>query len=287
MKANNTLKGQALHTYNKVMNAMTEDNEAAMLHTFAALTQQAKSITLQSGKFSNAYVRGELKGMTAEEAAKDLTARAAACVTCKVRNIDMVITTAFLAEYISRQRKEIETPKPTTVDTMNTETKTMNVKRSDWNETAKRLECAGWFYIGTPTATGKTIYRRGSSEIEIIIEEDNNTVEFSELSHVAQCTDIYLHNTAEIYQRYTVEAVKLVVSAFTNQGPVKLDDATAWDNLTFWISWQPVTRKAVAAAVRLVKKYDHMTPTAKDIEQVTRNYVACIIDNAKYEVENA
>lgn len=114
MKANNTLKGQALRTYNKVMNAMTEDNDASMLHTFAALTQQAKSIALQSGKFSNAYVRGELKEMTAEEAAKDLTARAAACVSCKVRNIDMVIATAFLAEYISRQRKEIETPKPTT-----------------------------------------------------------------------------------------------------------------------------------------------------------------------------
>lgn len=129
MKAKNTLKGQALRTYNKVMNAMAEDNDASMLHTFAALTQQAKSIALQSGKFSNAYVCGELKGMTAEEAAKDLTARAAACVTCKVRNIDMIIATAFLAEYISRQRKEIETPNtttPTTSDTMNTETKTMN-----------------------------------------------------------------------------------------------------------------------------------------------------------------
>lgn len=121
MKANNTLKGQALRTYNKVMNAMAEDNDASMLHTFAALTQQAKSIALQSGKFSNAYVRGELKGMAAEEAAKDLTARAAACVSCKVRNIDMVIAAAFLAEYISRQRKEIETP-----NTPKPETKTMN-----------------------------------------------------------------------------------------------------------------------------------------------------------------
>lgn len=49
------------------------------------------------------------------------------------------------------------------------------VKRSDWNETAKRLECAGWHYIGTPTATGKTIYRRDNSEIEIIIEEETPT----------------------------------------------------------------------------------------------------------------
>lgn len=48
----------------------------------------------------------------------------------------------------------------------------LTVKRSDWNETAKRLECAGWYYIGTPTATGKTIYRRDNSELEIIIEEE-------------------------------------------------------------------------------------------------------------------
>ena len=170
---------------------------------------------------------------------------------------------------------------------MSTETKTITVKRSDWNETAKRLECAGWFYIGTPAATGKTIYRRGSSEIEIIIEEDNNTVEFSELSHAGQCLDLYLHNTAEIYERYTVEAVKLVVNAFTNQGPVKLDDATAWDNLTFWISWQPVTKKAVTAAVKLVKKYDHMTPTSDDIQEVFQRYIAYITGCAEYEVKNA
>lgn len=51
-------------------------------------------------------------------------------------------------------------------------TNILRVKRSDWNETAKRLECAGWYYIGTPTATGKTIYRRDNSELEIIIAEE-------------------------------------------------------------------------------------------------------------------
>lgn len=298
MKANNTLKGQALRTYNRVMNAMAEDNTTSMYHTFAALTQQAKSMVLQSGKFSNAYVRGELKEMAIEEAAKDLTARAAACVSCKVRNIDMIIATAFLAEYISRQRKEIETPTtPETTDTMNTNTKTLTIKRSDWNETAKRLECAGWFYIGTPTATGKTIYRRDNSEIEIIIEEDTtpatmnetNTVEFSELSHAGQCLDIYLHNTAEIYERYTVPAIATAVEAkrYNERSNARIDDETAWSNLTFWISWQPVVKKALQAAVKLVKKYDHLTPTAKNIEQVTRNYAAYIVECAKYEIENA
>lgn len=100
----------AKHTYNRVMSAMAEDNEPSMCHTFAALTEGAKSIALQSVKFSNLYIRGERKGMTAEEAAKELTERAAACVSRKLRKIDMICAVAFLAEYISRQRKAIETP---------------------------------------------------------------------------------------------------------------------------------------------------------------------------------
>lgn len=38
---------------------------------------------------------------------------------------------------------------------------------------------------------------------------------------------------------------------------------------------------------RLVKKYDHMTPTAEDMEQVTRNYAAYIVECAEYEIERA
>lgn len=159
----------------------------------------------------------------------------------------------------------------------------LRVKRSDWNETAKRLECSGWYYIGTPTATGKTIYRRDNSEIEIIIEEDT-APEFSELSHAGQCLDIYLHNTREIYERYTVPAINAVVEAVKRNG-WQLPKDEAIKNLTFWASWQDGTKKAVHAAARLVKRYDHLTPTAKDIEQVTRNYAAYIVDCAKYEIE--
>lgn len=119
MKANNTpsnLKGMAKHTYNRVMSAMAEDSDPAMLHTFAALTEGAKAIALQSGNFSNLYIRGINKGMTAEEAANELTERAAALVSRKLRKIDMVCAAAFLAEYISRQRKEAEQPEPTNPD---------------------------------------------------------------------------------------------------------------------------------------------------------------------------
>lgn len=118
------LKGMAKHTYNRVMSAMADDNEPSMCHTFAALTDGAKEIALQSGKFSNLYIRGERKGMAAEEAAKELTERAAACVSRKLRKIDMVCAVAFLAEYISRQRKA---DKPTTEPTDNTPS-TMNAK---------------------------------------------------------------------------------------------------------------------------------------------------------------
>jgi len=126
MEANYTPKGRAKYIYNRVINAMAEDNQAAMCHTFAALTQQAKSVVLQSGKFSNTYILGSSKGMPVDEAAKELTAKAAALVSCKPRKIDLIITEMFLAEYISRQRKENE-PKPSTTETANT----MNTTTTD------------------------------------------------------------------------------------------------------------------------------------------------------------
>lgn len=78
--------------------------------------------------------------------------------------------------------------------------KRITVKRSEWSETAKRLECSGWYYIGTPTATGKTIYRRGNSEVEIIIEEDSPAPEFSELSHAATNIVLTAENDGNIYR---------------------------------------------------------------------------------------
>lgn len=231
------LKGMAKHTYNRVMSAMAEDNEPSMCHTFAALTDGAKAIALQSGKFSNLYIRGERKGMAAEEAAKELTERAAAGVSRKLRKIDMVCAASFLAEYISRQRKADE---PTTEPTDNTPS-TMNAKE---------------------------------------------TTEFSELTHAGKCLGIYLDNTREIYERYTVPSINAVVESVKRNG-WQLPKDEAIKNLTFWTSWQDGTKKAIQAAARLVKRYDHMTPTIKDIEQATRNYAAYIVDCAKYEIENA
>ena len=159
MKANNipneSLKGVAKHTYNRVMSEMAEDTTAAMLHAFAALTDGAKEIALQSGNFSNLYIRGERKGMAAEEAAKELTERAAACVSRKIRTIDMVCAVAFLAEYISRQRKADE---PTTDPTDNTPA-TMNAKETRAN-VLTLSKCAYIFHWSNSTFTyGNSEYR--------------------------------------------------------------------------------------------------------------------------------
>lgn len=108
--------------------------------------------------------------------------------------------------------------------------------------------------------------------------------EFSELTPAGQLLEIYLNTTREIYDRYTIPAINAVVEAVRRNG-WQLPKEEAIKNFMFWTSWQDGTKKAVQAAARLVKKYDHLTPTAQDIEQVTRNYAAYIVDCAKYEIE--
>lgn len=114
----------------------------------------------------------------------------------------------------------------------------------------------------------------------------NNVPEINkeEYTPAAYCLDVYLMNESEIYNRYTVPAINAVVEAVKRNG-WQLPKEEVIKNLTFWTSWQDGTKKALQAAARLVKKYGHMTPTAKDIEQVTRNYAAYIVDCAKYEIE--
>lgn len=109
---------------------------------------------------------------------------------------------------------------------------------------------------------------------------ENSAPKFSDLSHSGQCLEIYLHNTAEIYKRYTVPAINRVVRA------IKAGECVSVNSEHFTKDVQEVT-PAIHAAVRLVKKHGHMTPTAKDIDQVTRNYAAYIVESAKYEIENA
>lgn len=138
-----TLKGRAAHTAKRIINAIQEDNEPSMCHTFAALTDGAKAIVLQAGHYSNTYIRGNASCMDAAAAAQKLETTAAANVTRKLSKIDHAAAVAFLAEYISRQRKAIEaptTPEPTTPEndtTMKDET-TNNVQ--EYSHAARCLQ---------------------------------------------------------------------------------------------------------------------------------------------------
>ena len=146
------LKGMAKHTYNRVMSAMAEDTTTAMLHTFATLTDGAKAIVLQSGKYSNLYIRGEHKGMAAKEAAKELTKRGATYISHKLRKTDIVCAVAFLTEYISRQRKAEETPE--TPSPENTPS-TMNAKEINARRAANE-------FVNAPTHRVNTVDKYGN-----------------------------------------------------------------------------------------------------------------------------
>lgn len=256
------------------------------------------TISNEASNYTSTKYNNTLNGFTSEEAASKAAKQALRDAAGEMNKGAKVFYSETLNAWVlANNGNWLLVAKIEATETEQHETKRLTVKRSDWNETAKRLECAGWHYIGTPTATGKTIYRRDNSELEIIIEEEpttntpstmnaNETTEFSELTHAGQCLDIYLHNTAEIYERYTIPAINAVVEAVRRNG-WQLPKDEAIKNLTFWTSWQDGTKKALQAAARLVKKHDHMTPTAKDIKQVTRNYAAYIVDCAKYEIENA
>lgn len=110
-----------------------------------------------------------------------------------------------------------------------------------------------------------------------------NAPEFSELSHAAQCLDIYLHNTREIYDRYTVPAIKKVAAMMRSNAthPQQFDVSSAGVSGL----WEVI--RAISAAVGLVRKYDKLAPTQDDKKHVIRNYAAYIVDCAKYEIETA
>lgn len=104
--------------------------------------------------------------------------------------------------------------------------------------------------------------------------------EVNELSNAGYCLDVYLNNDSEIYERYTVPAIARVVRAY------KAGECVSDNPEQLAKDIQEIT-PAINAAVKLVKKYDHLTPTAKEIEQVTRNYAAYIVECAKYQIETA
>lgn len=113
--------------------------------------------------------------------------------------------------------------------------------------------------------------------------------ESSELTHAGRCLDIYLMNTAEIYERYTLPAIAAVAKSV---GP-----RVNWEHVTSDLcalnpfapssTVDGMIYRAIDKARRLVNQFDGLKPTASDIQQVTRNYVAYIVDCAKSELVTA
>lgn len=100
----------------------------------------------------------------------------------------------------------------------------------------------------------------------------------NELSHAAQCLEIYVRNDREIYERYTMPSVRRLVKL---QAP---ETFTMWHVMQgVVIDWDAVDN-AMSAAARIVRKYDHISPTAEDIETVKAGYVSDIIDKARNEI---
>lgn len=107
----------------------------------------------------------------------------------------------------------------------------------------------------------------------------NSLSEVQEYTHAARCLDLYLNNTSEIYNRFTVPAIELAAAGLrSNWMPNVIEHGKKMDG---------VINNALQAAARLVQKHDHMTPTAEDIAAVKANHVAYIIECAQYQVNNA
>lgn len=132
------------------------------------------TISNEANNYTNTKYNNTLNGFTSEEAASKAAKEALRDAAGELMKWDAICYIETLNAWVlANNGNWLLVAKIEATETEQPETKQITVKRSDWNETAKRLECSGWYYIGTPTATGKTIYRRDNSEIEIIIEEES------------------------------------------------------------------------------------------------------------------
>ena len=111
----------------------------------------------------------------------------------------------------------------------------------------------------------------------------------SELTHAGQCLDIYLNNTSDIYERYTLPTI----AAFAKSvGPRVnwehvINDLCALNPFTPSSTVDGMIYRAIDKARRLVNQFDGLKPTDTDLQQVTRNYAEYIADCAKSEILEA
>lgn len=99
----------------------------------------------------------------------------------------------------------------------------------------------------------------------------------------ANLLTIYLDNTRDIYDRYTVPAIDKVAAMMRSNAthPQQFDATPAG------VARLHEVKRALSVAAGLVRKCDHLAPTTADIEQAAHDYAAYIVECAEYENANA
>ena len=103
------------------------------------------------------------------------------------------------------------------------------------------------------------------------------------ITPAAKCLTMYLDNTRDIYDRYTVPAIDKVAAMMrSNATHPQQFDATPTG-----VARLHEVRRALSVAAGLVRKCDHTNPTPADIDQAAHDYAAYIVECAQYENANA
>ena len=99
----------------------------------------------------------------------------------------------------------------------------------------------------------------------------------------ASLLTIYLDNTREIYNRYTMPAIDKVAAMMRSNAT----NRQQFDVTPAGVARLHEVRRALSVAAGLVRKGDHPAPTTADVEQAAHDYAAYIVECAQYENANA
>lgn len=100
----------------------------------------------------------------------------------------------------------------------------------------------------------------------------------TELTHAGHCLNVYLNNTAEIYNHYTVPAYRYAAGLLA----FGAEQVNEWLLSGAKVNGVDVIGGAIDSACEMVERYDHLTPNPADIAEVTRRYCLCVIEEAQY-----
>lgn len=122
--------------------------------------------------------------------------------------------------------------------------------------------------------------------------KNRTTMKTTNTTPAANLLTIYLDNTREIYDRYTMPAIAELANKDRNNG-----GRTNWANVISALctldpcepfrTLEGKICRAIDHARRLVHQLDGLTPTPADIDQAAHDYAAYIVECAQYENANA